>query len=658
MTKNNVDESISATREIAYALVKNHLRISLEPSEWGALIRRNEKVFADSVEHRVVAVVGSGASKSVGLPLASEALAMLREESIMPNRALDAELDRLSQTYQLEKNAFETYLRALSASVFESQKLRDNLQKMYGHRFMPILGYEILAHMLKHRFLDAIINFNFDELLDQAIEDELDAGEYHHILSDGDCPDDTVLRETRPELPFYIKPHGTASHKSTLRFTREDYYGLPFDIKRILKYLLTDKPIVLLVIGFGMQSLEFNHILKEAKPTSMMFHINKINPVKKREFPNFYRNQLIEFHSKSADLMSDALQKIWEDLISMFRPEYRPRDITRHLLVARTFFREINENHVENYLRGRTVIELCLSIAKAKGLVTISQLSGDRSGKYFDRYKLMNDQANFYDMCKQTGLKDIGYSREALRLMKEGAEISRILDEKDFEDEISFLYNCVRNNLDPAYRDKLSYDLFHETLFKLYLGDEVELRYRPHSPYTKIFRFPKSIPTYTAFKFYTKQILKQDWKYLLVVAETGQWLTNKQIVKQICKKTDFKIYMIVADTSWIKKIREEYGGYIADIRKLPWWEHNRHMTILADKNGTPFTSIYFPRRLRSANIIPILLENVDDTLAVMESFHAYWLKASPYNEKDIEKKDTWISSSDAKNFRKLFDFRE
>ena len=186
----------------------------------------------------------------------------------------------------------------------------------------------------------------------------------------------------------------------------------------------------------------------------------------------------------------------------------------------------------------------------------------------------------------------------------------------------------------------------------------MELRYRPHSPYTKIFRFPKSIPTYTAFKFYTKQILKQDWKYLLVVAETGQWLTNKQIVKQICKKTDFKIYMIVADTSWIKKIREEYGGYIADIRKLPWWEHNRHMTILADKNGTPFTSIYFPRRLRSANIIPILLENVDDTLAVMESFHAYWLKASPYNEKDIEKKDTWISSSDAKNFRKLFDFRE
>jgi hypothetical protein len=657
-TQTNAAAILPATQEIAHALVRNHLRISLEPSEWRGLLRRNEHIPVDSGTHRVIVVVGSGASKSVGLPLASEALTRLREESIMPNRALDAELDRLSQTYQLERNAFETYLHALSTSVFESQKLRDNLQKMYGHRFMPILGYEILAHMLKHRFLDAIINFNFDELLDQAVEDELDPGEYYHILSDGDCPDDNTLRETRPELPFYIKPHGTASHKSTLRFTREDYYGLPLDIKRVLKYLLTDKPVVLLVIGFGMQSLEFNHILKEAKQNSLMFHINKFNPTKRSDFSTFLRNELLEFSSRSSDIVSETLQKIWQDVAMIFRPEYRPRDITRHILVARTFFRQIDENNVENYLKGRTVIELCLSIAKGKGLVTISQLSADRSGKYFDRYKAINDNANFYDMCRQTGLKDIGYSREAMRLMKEGREISKILEEKNFEMEINFLYNCVRNNLDPASRDNLSYELFCATLLRLYQGEEVELRYRPRSPYTKIFRFPKAIPTYTAFKFHTKQIFKQDWKYLFVVAETGQWLTEKQVVKQICKRADFRIRMIVADTSWIKEIRAAYGEDAVDIRKLPWWEHNRHMTILADENEIPFTSLYFHRRLRSANIIPILLDNVDDTLVVMESFNAYWLKSDPYDEKDVEKKDTWISSSDAKNFRKLFSFEK
>lgn len=113
--------------------------------------------------------------------------------------------------------------------------------------------------------------------------------------------------------------------------------------------------------------------------------------------------------------------------------------------------------------------------------------------------------------------------------------------------------------------------------------------------------------------------------------------------------------MIVADTSWIKNVRAEYGEHVVVIRKIPWWEHNRHMTILADENRIPFTSIYFPRRMRSANIIPILLNSVDDTLVVMESFNAYWLKSSPYDEQDVEHKESWISSSNAKNFRKLFD---
>ena len=40
-------------------------------------------------------------------------------------------------------------------------------------RYYPGLAYEILAHLMKHGFIDAIINFNFDEVLDQAIEDEL-----------------------------------------------------------------------------------------------------------------------------------------------------------------------------------------------------------------------------------------------------------------------------------------------------------------------------------------------------------------------------------------------------------------------------------------------------------------------------------------------------
>lgn len=640
-------------REIASSLIKNHLQNSLEQSEWPALV--TEEVLQDRVERRVIAIVGAGASKIAGLPLASEALQKLKDESSMPSKALDAEVDRLAQIYNLSREAFETYLRALSTSVFEAQRLRDNLQKMYGHRFMPVLAYEILAHMLKHRFLDAIINFNFDELLDQAIEDELDPEEYYHILSDGDCPDEAKLRETYPELPFYIKPHGTAGHKSTLRFTREDYYGLPLDIQRVLKHLLTEKPVVLLVIGFGMQSFEFNLILEGAAPSSKMFHINSKNPIKNQFLPKFHSKEWLNITSIGGT--NEALMKIWQSVYNGFREDYKPRDITRHILVTQTFYRDINEHNVERYLRGRAVIELCLSIAKGKGLVTMSQLSNDRSGRYFDHLKSINGDVNFYEMCKNIGLKDIGYSREAMRLMKEERQISNILSEAEFDNEIDFLYTRVQDNLEPYSRNQLSKSLFRETLLELYRGQEVELRYRPDNPYTKVFRFPKPIPTYTAFKFHTQEILKQNWKYLFLVAETGQWLTEPHVISElkhaIKKDPDKKIYLILTDLSWEQRLRDEYGDTIINIKVLPWWEHNRHMTILVDQNRIPFASIYFSRRLRSSNIIPVLLNNVDDSRVVLESFNAYWLKAIAIEEN--ERGFSWISSSDAKNFDKFFD---
>ncbi len=46
------------------------------------------------------------------------------------------------------------------------------------------------------------------------------------IYSDGHCPEDyEEITQNNGKLnrPIYIKPHGTISHLSTLRFTREDF---------------------------------------------------------------------------------------------------------------------------------------------------------------------------------------------------------------------------------------------------------------------------------------------------------------------------------------------------------------------------------------------------------------------------------------------------
>ncbi|MBK7939692.1 MAG: hypothetical protein IPJ82_22550 [Lewinellaceae bacterium] len=80
---------------------------------------------------------------------------------------------------------FESYL-LLMTKFFREQDVRKALQEMFNVRYAPCLFYEIAAHLFKHRFFDVIINFNFDELLDQSIREEMGVADYK-IISDGDC---------------------------------------------------------------------------------------------------------------------------------------------------------------------------------------------------------------------------------------------------------------------------------------------------------------------------------------------------------------------------------------------------------------------------------------------------------------------------------------
>ena len=128
----------------------------------------------------------------------------------------------------------------------------------------PHVSAETAFHEPVRVVVDAIINFNFDETLDQAIEDEIGPGHYYRVVSDSDCRQPlTDLSQPKGylRLPLYIKPHGTASSKSSLRFRRGDYFLLPPDLKDLLAALIGGLPLRVLVIGHAMNSFEFNDIL-------------------------------------------------------------------------------------------------------------------------------------------------------------------------------------------------------------------------------------------------------------------------------------------------------------------------------------------------------------------------------------------------------------
>jgi hypothetical protein len=141
-------------------------------------------------------------------------------------------------------------------------------------RHPTVKTYELIAHLLKHRFLDAVINMNFDELLDQSLDDELGVGEYQRIVSDRDCVAVQTDEQETDYVPLYIKLHGTASEPESLRFTRESYYDSPARVGTVAAELFQVPECVIVNVGFGLGSFDLHRLLA-IPDTLRLFNLSK-----------------------------------------------------------------------------------------------------------------------------------------------------------------------------------------------------------------------------------------------------------------------------------------------------------------------------------------------------------------------------------------------
>lgn len=670
---NKQGQSNKCIDALAKQLVVNHLYLALRDENnhrlpesidnyLSEVIARAKNFHKRHEERTIVAIVGSGASSMTGLPTSQSAVERIKSKLNIPPILLKKQLDRLESVFRLNRNEFETQLRAIS--ILTPEDLRQELQKLFNIRFVPLLHYELLAHMLKHRFLDIIINFNFDELLDQSIEDEMGPNEYHKIITDGDCPDYLLdkslfkIKNYRPDLPIYIKPHGTAKYKSTLRFTRDDYYGLSPDIRMLLYNLLKEshRPLTLIVIGFGMRSFEFNDIIDEPNPSSEIFYFARGKPKPDRDL-NKYTWHLIKLtESKPLD---SYIYELWNQIADHFCPAYKPKSINRHLLVSRLFGnREISMDKREdtNYLHDRTTIELILFIAKSKGFINFRELDDDRCGTYYDLYWRYSSNEGkkprtLLSLCNDLNFIGAEYGHEILvwndsRSRNSSNDTANLLlTKKSFNDWLELRRNrsAILDNFTTygckvpcSEKDKSDFhDYAREwinSIFKDENNTEIVLNY--NTLHHKLYSEPMAISTHTALKWHTRWILKQNWDTLLIIAETGSWLGEEDFINIMRKKSGkLNLFIIVADMSRKDKIidaltrialynRKLKLGYC--LKHLNWWEHNRHMTIIMEKKK-PLYSIYFTRRLRSSSICPVMLGEKDSG-SLLNIFFAYWEK--------------------------------
>lgn len=648
------EQSKLAIRQLAKSLANNYACSHVfgdEPEKKS--LRRSllaKESLIENYDRRLIVIVGSGASQDAGLVGTEDFYSDLRRDARFPlsNEVIDKELERLSLVQRLDTKQFETRLLAMSVAEKSSEAVRSALRDKYNRRFLPTLTYEILAHFLKHKFVDAIISFNFDELLDQAISDELKPEEYYHVLSDGDCPSDPLPLDKALKKPFYIKPHGTISHESTLRFTRDDYYRLPQGIQKLINDLIAPRPVDVVAIGFDMKSFEFISIVNNArkdKPKSNIFYINTNEVVPEPTLEGFDERRWIGVPDPKG--LGVVMQNILDQTHKHLNERYPPRGIDRHQAIADLFEGEKGrDKDSSEYLWDRTVIEVALAVAKAKGFITMSVLSSGRPGKYFEEYKrkVTTPKKPFRKLCEDIGLTDIAYGFDALRLSKDPKP--KILSWDQFTanlgDLISKVETELTNDRKSVFRKNKLF--FKETLEMHYKGAEVELRSPPDILHDNLFLNPVPITSKRALDCQTEAMFENlDWTYVVLVSETGEWLLHDRIIDTIKNDPNRMIYLIVADDTHAydthaddpdkKGLTGTYSNQIK-IAVMNWWDHNRHLTLFLDKREKPLGSIYFTRPRRATDIVPVKLDDIDSEI-IHEVGKAYWLRAK--NPKPIDR---------------------
>jgi hypothetical protein len=611
---------------------------------------------------RTVAVVGAGASypmESIADDLASE----LEKELDGDNHDREVELDRLENVYALDRDNFETRLTAICRTPEAERKVRERISERYRHRHPSLLTYELLAHLLHHRFLDAIISFNFDELLDQAVEDELGPNEYRRVVTERDC-DPAISRPA----PLYVKMHGTASEPDSLRFTRERYYWTPKSIIELVEKEFEVEHLVVMNVGCRMSSFDFQYLLR--KPDQLrVYHLDpnrltravtkEIEKQRKKERerqkvprPEAYDKPIVaDFSSPREKGNWEFLPNLLTDVAKALRRRCDESDagptVWRSTLRHRAVVEILKSSQIDtdeqlaSYLRRRTILELVFAAARGRGVLSVATMVDDRSGRYYDLYRRRAGDAadGWQKLCEAGGLEESPQWPDTYEVLP------ALRQESESEEDIGNIHR-----LRPADPEKLAKhtidsmnvgddtvrltELLTETLEFLQAETEIEVHARDDRVCSKTFVDPVILHTFTALEGWTREMLEStdDYNELWAVSESGSWLSSPNFLVPFEEKRDSTPLR-----SGRKPIRllATFEGDLSQIDELmertllPWGRHNRHMTIVC-KDGEPRAAIYFVRRLRAPTVTPVYLRHQKDLHRIAEAFEKLWSEAEEY----------------------------
>ncbi len=402
---------------------------------------------------RNILIIGAGASKDsygfieVGSKVISQIQKNLGLNELLKSENFSKKYFQLASYYSnkiydsekdfdaVTKNLYFEGNLSMLLHFFRKEDVAKELKDAVGFKFLPSLFYETIAHLFKHRYIDVIINLNFDELLDNAIEDEMGDSTYHKITDDVDCEQwDDIVGESRLRIPIYIKPHGSIRSLSSMRFTNEHYIDLSTNIKEFLHKIFNGnvykaegivKKFNVILAGYSLNDIDIKKVLfkqlsnENFETEYFIFDIANSETYLNRfkaEFNKWTADYSIKTQPDIAEKIERALKLsnfqecasmsdkkvsettegldfhfnlLYRKIKDQFKEPFKPRNTTRHQLLTKLFprtgitkrIKEITQNPEEFY-RYRAQFHCLYDFIKYKGKVPINLLTSDRAGKY------------------------------------------------------------------------------------------------------------------------------------------------------------------------------------------------------------------------------------------------------------------------------------
>jgi hypothetical protein len=447
--KNNfLKQEESFIAALSEKLVVNHLANSFnrganvqEEIDYPFVLNKGgnyNEYFGKDKKIRNVLIIGAGAIyNSFGsIPLGDGIIKALQEkyfswfheQNINPfQKRIKDDYENLILLNKQKKLSLEDFLCFLSKHLLQ-EDLHEEIKDLVGFMSCTNLFYEIIAHLFKHSFIDVIINFNFEEGLDEAIKEELGEGNYHNIISDGHTlKSKNLFTDGRIKFPVYIKPHGTVGHLASLKYTNEQYLDTPIEIKNMLSEILSpcendDQNFDLNIICVGFQlfeSVEFKNILKNtvSKNSHTNFFIITNSAQQKEQLEKIsknlgvdeeiYKDKVFAYGLKFNDSKNEIIpslgelfSKIFRKVEFEFKQDFKPRSIAKHEILSyflynKKLFSNSDKNrneikdifHSSSYYVDKILIEIAFSFVRNHGNLNILDLLSGRVGSYLFNYE-------------------------------------------------------------------------------------------------------------------------------------------------------------------------------------------------------------------------------------------------------------------------------